>query len=133
MLRASLVVVGLTALLTLPGCIIVAGGGRTHHTTRVVETDGMTDLMAANTQARLGETRVDTLALYPAELLTLMSVFADDGTPVEAWQVFAISRDGRASFTRWLYFYDGKLAQLSDERLDLDARPELLASWRDGN
>ena len=128
------VIAALATFAFLSGCIIVAGGSKHYHqNSRVVESNGMRDLMEANKQARLGMSRSETLALYPAELLTMKSVFADGAATVEVWQVYAVSRDGRTSFTRWLYFFDNKLALLSDERVNLNERPELIDSWRTNN
>ena len=122
------------ALSALPGCIVVAGNGKrsyqTDGKTRIVTNNEMRSLVAANKQAFLGMRQEDALALYPAELLTMMTVAQAHDAPLEVWQVHATSSTGATTFTRWLYFYDGELRLLSDKRLDLDGDAGILASWQ---
>ncbi|MFG0307114.1 MAG: hypothetical protein ACF8Q5_12960 [Phycisphaerales bacterium JB040] len=122
----------LTASLALPGCIIVADSGP-HHYDRSdynqVTTHEMDELVRANREARLGMDQATVLGLYPDDLTTLKGSGLDNGVEVEAWRVSAVTRNGDLSFTRWLYFYDGRLVELRDDRIDWDDE-DRLASWR---
>lgn len=122
----------LTASMALPGCIIVADSGP-HHYGRSdynrVTAHEMDDLVAANREARLGMDKATVLGLYPDDLTTLKGSGLDNGVEVEAWRVSALTRNGDLSFTRWLYFYDGRLVELRDDRVDWDNESRL-AAWR---
>jgi len=122
----------LAASMALPGCIIVADSGP-HHYDRSdynrVSGHEMDNLIASNREARLGMDKATVLGLYPDNLTTLKGSGLDSGVEVEAWRVSAVTRDGDLSFTRWLYFYDGRLVELRDDRIDWDNESRL-ASWR---
>jgi len=95
----------------------------------LVRWNAMAMVVRANREARLGMDKAAVLGLYPDDLTTLKGSGLDSGVEVETWRVSAVTRNGDLSFTRWLYFYDGRLVELRDDRVNWDDEARLTA-WR---
>ncbi|MFO0827813.1 MAG: hypothetical protein U0572_06640 [Phycisphaerales bacterium] len=56
------------------------------------------------------------------------------GVAVEEWkaEAFYEHKDGRDLFVRFLYFANGKLADVSDQRIDFRNNPALVKQWSGG-
>jgi len=123
--------------LALTGCVI-AVGNRAYpdgpsSERYYLETDSMRSLVSTNKQLELGMEREEALALYPAELTTLMSSAKVEGAIVEEWRVQAYEgsrKNVKRSFRRWLYFVDGTLVRFSEERIDYAVNPAIVESWK---
>lgn len=118
--------------LTLPGCIIAVGGRDhdwDHHGWNQVERHELRDLVAMNREATLGMSKAETLGLYPDNLTSLRGSAVDQGHQIEVWSVSAVTRNGDASFSRWLCFYDNTLVELSEDRVDWSSE-STLNRWR---
>lgn len=121
-----------STLATLPGCIIaVDGDGHDwdHHGWNQVERHELQDLVAMNREAKLGMSKAEALGLYPDELTSLRGSAVDQGHEIEVWSVTAVARNGNASFSRWLCFYDDTLVELSEDRVDWNSE-QTLERWR---
>lgn len=70
-------------------------------------------------------------AFEPAHLVKLGSA-SIGGVSVDEWkaEAFVENDTGRDMFIAFLYFCDGKLADMSDTRIDFRSKPELVDRWR---
>ena len=125
------IVAALAAAGALSGCIVSVHGDydNDHAGTRLVTKFGMEDLVEANKDVRLGMTREEAIACYPAELVTLRGQTQWNGHEVEAWQVAAWQKNASTRFERWLYFVDDALVDLHDGEVEWRHSPEVQAAW----
>ncbi len=129
-MKTTAIVAGATTLaLLLPGCISVRVPA-TYDGSRSVSNAQFEEIVVSNQKVRLGMSRDEVLGLFPAEALTLKSTASIDGSVVEEWQSLAIRRDWSNTFERWMYFVDGRLAQMSDNRIAYDAKRDYVERWR---
>lgn len=127
--------IALAALMAPAGCVFVAGNSFSEGPDAerwYVDEAGMTSLVNTNKSLRLGMTRDEAIALYPARFTTLMSSSTIADRHVEEWRVDAYEgtrRNVRAHFRRWLYFADGRLVRFGEERFDYLNHPDVVANW----
>ena len=106
---------------TLPGCLIIDGSTDPSYTGYGrVSRARLSEIVANNTQTRLGQTVEQALSHYPAENVSLIQSAANArGEEVSVYRVFARSRS--SSFVRYLVFQNDRLVLLTDDRDDLEA------------
>lgn len=123
----------LSTAVALSGCAIHIGDHDAYDAPEYqrVTSSELADVVAANRGLALGMSHDEALGRYPAELTSLRSTARLEGMEVEEWLVRAVDRRTPAVFERWLYFCNGRLAEVSDERIDYrDADGESLHQWR---
>jgi len=135
MLRTVTAAVLLASLASLTGCIVSVKSSDHHayasDTHRVVSAPAFASLVECNKNVRLGMTRDETLAQYPADLVTKFDAAQYDGRRLEVWQVYAYSDAKNAKFERWLYFVDDSLVEMSRSEIDYTDDPATLDRWLD--
>lgn len=94
-----------------------------------VTDSGMRGLVESNNAVGLGQPRDAVLSAYPPGALSLKSSATIDGYRVEEWRAQAVSHDRDTFFRRYLYFVDGALAELSDDRVEYREEPGVVARW----
>lgn len=124
-------VAALAAAGALTGCIVSVDADYDHDRagTRLVSKTGMQELVEDNKDVRLGMSRDEAIACYPAEFATLRGQTTWSGRSLETWQVAAWQKESSNRFERWLYFVDDSLVELSDERVGWRDNPDVRASW----
>ncbi|MCC6284471.1 MAG: hypothetical protein IT439_04080 [Phycisphaerales bacterium] len=115
----------LPCLLALSGCAIHIGDHDAFDAPEYQRVTGseLAKVVAANRGLTLGMPRDEALGRFPAALTSLRSTARQDDLEVEEWLVRAVDRRTPAIFERWLYFANGRLVEVSDERI----------SYRDGD
>lgn len=128
MVRSVLASTCVAVALLCPGCIFV-DSTRVYTTASPVTSDEMTDLISRTRTLRVGMSRDEALAVYPAQYMNLKSSTSDAGHVFEEWQVEAYDDSDDVYFRRYLYMADGRLAAFSDSRIDYREHPEVMSGW----
>ncbi len=131
MRRITLAAAALTAALALPGCLIIDGSSSHgssysgHGATNKIAFDQM---VAANTQNRIGEPSEVVLGRFPAEHISLVhSAKTESGADLAVYRVFARERNKGTRFERYLVFENDSLVMLTDDEGLVGARYNYLA------
>ena len=115
---------------TLGGCISINGGGGNSDINKVSGRE-FDQIVESNKLLSIGMSKREALEVYPGEVLTLRSSAVVGDSLVEEWQVIANKRGSNLSFSRWLYFVEGRLATFGDDRQPgWKSSPELIGDWR---
>jgi hypothetical protein len=111
------------ATFALPGCIIVADHDDHHYDGYgAVPKAQLDEMVASNTQNRIGEPQDVVLARFPADNLSLVhSSVNPGGDEVAVYRVYARAKNSGVRFERYLVFEGGKLALLTDDEDRVDA------------
>lgn len=125
----ALAIAALAASTLCTGCIFVGSSDSTRNNAVRITRPQMDDLIAQTRQLRVGMSRDEALALYPAEHLNLKSSTTAEGSVFEEWQVEAYARSQDVYFRRYLYFANNTLAAFSDSRLDYRDNQDVLRGW----
>ena len=119
MRRTALAAAALAAAFALPGCLIIDGSSssgssyRGHGSTTKIEFDQM---VAANTQNRIGEPSEIVLGRFPAEHVSLVhSAATESGSDLAVYRVYAREKNRGTRFERYLVFEDNTLVLLTDD------------------
>lgn len=120
--------------LTIVAAVLAGAQGCSAPQPAAVSDQQLAAVRSAQTKLAVGTPIKESLAAFPAGNKVRLSAATMDGIAIEEWKVEAFhdggSKEGRDLFVQFLYFADGTLVDMSDERIDFRARPELAERWR---
>lgn len=115
------------------GCVVAVGNRgfdeRGAAAAREVRAPEMDALLASTRELTLGMTKHDALSVFPAELASLVATSRENGRVLEIYRIAAYEKRSGASFTRYLYFVDGELAEVAGDRIRWQTDPERQRAW----
>ena len=97
-----------------------------------VSSGELSSVRSAYTNVEIGDSTSEVReAFKPAHMIKLGSA-SIGGATIDEWkaEAFVENNTGRDMFIAFLYFCDGKLADMSDSRIDFRSKPELVERWR---